>query len=350
MERGITAARPLLRIPDPPSVLASAAVVGKKEFDGPLGADFDLHAEDDRFGMDTWEKAESEMQRLAFGLMLKKCGMREEQIGAIFAGDLLNQCTGSSYGLLDFRVPYFGLYGACSTMAESMMLSSLLVGYGVLSSAAAVCSSHFCSAERQFRFPIEYGGQRPPTAQWTVTGAGAMLLSRGGEGPYVTEVLPGISVHRGVTDANNMGAAMAPAAVDTLARYFSVSGAVPQDFDAILTGDLGAVGQEITREMLYAVGFNVKEVCNDCGLMIYSSKAQDVHAGGSGCGCSGSVICGPVMKRFRSGVYKDVLFVGTGALMSPGSIQQGLPIAGIAHLVRISAKKPQKGGGGAQDA
>lgn len=336
----------ILRIQNPPSIVSSAAVVGRKEFEGPLGADFDLHADDDKFGMDTWEKAESEMQRLAFGLMLKKGAIKETDVDAIFAGDLLNQCTGSSFGLLDFNIPYFGLYGACSTMAESMMLAALMVGTGVFQRAAAVCSSHFCSAERQFRFPIEYGGQRTPTSQWTVTGAGAMLLAKDGNGPYVTEVMPGISVQKGVKDANNMGAAMAPAAVDTLKRYFSCSGAVPEDFDAILTGDLGQIGHEITAEMLYAVGFNIKKMYNDCGLMIYSAKAQDVHAGGSGCGCSGSIMCGPVMKRFRNGTYNNILFIGTGALMSPGSVQQGMPIAGIAHLVRISSTLPACGGGG----
>ncbi|MCQ2432055.1 MAG: stage V sporulation protein AD [Clostridia bacterium] len=327
----------LIRIPNPPHILSSAAVVGQKEAEGPLGAAFDLHSADDRFGMDTWEKAESEMQRIAFGVMLKKAGLREENVDAIFAGDLLNQCTGSSFGLLDYRIPYFGLYGACSTMAESMTLAALTVGYGIFGVTAAVCSSHFCSAERQFRFPIEYGGQRPPTAQWTVTGAGAALLSAEGVGPYVTEVLPGISVEKGISDANNMGAAMAPAAVDTLTRYFAASGRKPDDFDAILTGDLGAEGHGITLDLMRTNGYDLSRVYQDCGLMIYSSSAQDVHAGGSGCGCSGSVICGPVMKRLRSGEWRDILFIGTGALMSPGSVRQGLPIAGIAHLVRITA-------------
>ncbi|MBE6658802.1 MAG: stage V sporulation protein AD [Ruminococcaceae bacterium] len=338
--------RGVLTIPNPPTIRSWATVVGKKEHDGPLGGDFDLHAEDDRFGMDTWEKAESEMQRLVLGMLLKKSGCREEDIGAVFAGDLLNQCTGSSFGLLDASIPYFGLYGACSTMAEGMMLASMLVGGGTFRQAAAVCSSHFCSAERQFRTPIEYGGQRTPTAQWTVTGAGAVLLSSEGNGPYVTEVLPGISVQKGITDANNMGAAMAPAAIDTLARYFASSGALPDDFDAILTGDLGQVGHDITADMLYAMGYDIRRVYNDCGLMIYSSQSQDVHAGGSGCGCSASVICGHVLKKFACGDYKNILFVGTGALMSTTSVQQGLPIAGIAHLVRISAEKPSAAIGG----
>ena len=336
----------ILKLQNPPTIRAWASVVGKKEHDGPLGGDFDLHAEDDKFGMDTWEKAESEMQRQVFGLLLNKSGCHEEDIGAIFAGDLLNQCTGSSFGLLDASVPYFGLYGACSTMAEGMILASLLVGSGTLQTAAAVSSSHFCSAERQFRTPIEYGGQRTPTAQWTVTGAGAVLLSSEGCGPYVTEVLPGISVQKGITDANNMGAAMAPAAVDTLSRYFASSGVSPDAFDVILTGDLGQVGHDITADLLYSMGYDIRSVYNDCGLMIYSSHAQDMHAGGSGCGCSASVLCGHILKRFASGEYKDILFIGTGALMSPTSVQQGLPIAGIAHLVRISAEKPTDAGRG----
>ncbi len=335
--------RGILSIPCPPCILASAAVVGQKEHAGPLGGDFDLYCADDRFGMDTWEKAESEMQRLALEKALGKAALSADDIDAVFAGDLLNQCTGSSFGLLDFGIPYFGLYGACSTLAESMILCALTVGNGIFRHAAAVCSSHFCSAERQFRFPVEYGGQRTPTSQWTVTGAGAYVFAGEGAGPYITEVLPGISVQKGITDANNMGAAMAPAAVDTLSRYFRESANTPDDFDAILTGDLGAVGHDITEELLLLEGINVGRVYNDCGLLIYSAEAQDVHAGGSGCGCSGTVIASTVMKRFATGEYKNILFVGTGALMSTGSIQQGLPIAGIAHLVHISAEPTGEG-------
>ena len=336
--------RKLLKIKNPPSIVSSAAVVGRKEAEGPLGADFDLYDSEDRFGMETWEQAESEMQRRALTLALQKAGMDAGTLDAVFAGDLMNQCAASSFGLLDFHLPYFGLYGACSTMAEALMLAALLVGNGVLSSAAAVTSSHFCSAERQFRTPVEYGGQRTPTAQWTVTGAGAAILAAEGEGPYLCEVLPGVSVERGITDANNMGAAMAPAAADTLRTYFTLSGRAPDSFDAILTGDLGALGHRITSELLSSHGFPVKKVYNDCGLLIYSAKEQDVHSGGSGCGCSASVFCGPVMKRFRKGIYRDILFVGTGALMSPGSVGQGLPIPGIAHLVRICAEKPDTKG------
>ncbi len=333
----------IIKLKHAPCICASAAVVGQKEFEGPLGDTFDMHCDDDRFGMETWEQSEAEMQRMALGLLLKKSGVKEEDVDAIFAGDLLNQCTSSSLGLLDFSVPFFGLYGACSTMAESMALSAMLIGSGVYQKAVALCSSHFCSAERQFRFPIEYGGQRTPTSQWTVTGAGAVLVSADGEGPYITEVMPGISVGKGISDANNMGAAMAPAAIDTLTRYFGVSGKRPNDFDAILTGDLGREGHAIVLDLMKTHGYDLSRVYNDCGLLIYHNTTQDVHAGGSGCGCSGSVVAGYVMQKFARGDWKDVLFLGTGALMSPGSVQQGLPIAGIAHLVHISSTKTKEG-------
>ena len=333
----------LIRLQQAPSVLGWAAVGGSKEHDGPLGADFDLHDETNRFGMDTWEKSESEMQRLSLNLALSKAKSSHMDIDAIFAGDLMNQCTGSAYGLLGFQKPYFGLYGACSTFSEATMLAALMINAGYFRKCAAVSSSHFCSAERQFRFPLEYGGQRAPTAQWTATAAGAAIIGEQGCAPYITEVMPGMIIDKGINDINNMGAAMAPAAVDTLARYFAASGRSPDEFDAILTGDLGQVGHDITADMLYAMGYDIRRVYNDCGLMIYSSQAQDVHAGGSGCGCSASVICGHVLKRFANGEYRDVLFVGTGALMSTTSVQQGLPIAGIAHLVHISAEKPSGG-------
>lgn len=328
-----------IRLKQQPAIEAFASVVGKKEHDGPLGGMFDLHSDDDRFGMDTWEKAESEMQRLVFNTLLKKAKRKEDEIDVLFAGDLQNQCTGSSYGLLDFNIPYIGLYGACSTMAESLILSSLLVDAGIYNRAAAVSSSHYCSAERQFRFPLEYGGQRTPTSQWTATGAGAVLLSNIGDGPYVAEVLVGRSVDKGITDVNNMGAAMAPAVVDTLIRYFQSSGKQPDDFDLIVTGDLGATGHDIALEMMHAMGYNLSKNYNDCGLLLYSNTHQDTHSGGSGCGCSASVLCGHILNKFRSGALRDVLFIGTGALMSPGSLLQGLSIPGIAHLVRITQNR-----------
>ena len=329
----------VLRLEHPPTFAGYAAVVGGKEFEGPLGADFDLHDESDTFGMDTWEKSESEMQRLALGLALAKGNLSAGDIDAIFAGDLLNQCTGSAYGLISFKKPYFGLYGACSTFAEATMLAALMIGAGYFKRAAAVSSSHFCSAERQFRFPLEYGGQRAPTAQWTATASGAAVLSAEGSGPYVTEVMPGIIIDKGVRDISNMGAAMAPAAIDSLTAYFSETGRKPEDFDLILTGDLGLEGHSITRTLMKNVGYDLSGVYNDCGLLLYGGASQDVHCGGSGCGCSASVICGHILKRFAKGELQNVLYLATGALMSPNSLKQGATIPGIAHLVHISAER-----------
>lgn len=329
----------VLRLEHPPTFAGYAAVVGGKEFEGPLGSDFDLHDESDTFGMDTWEKSESEMQRLALGLALAKGKLSAGDIDAIFAGDLLNQCTGSAYGLISFEKPYFGLYGACSTFAEATMLAALMIGAGYFKRAAAVSSSHFCSAERQFRFPLEYGGQRAPTAQWTATASGAAVLSAEGSGPYVTEVMPGIIIDKGVRDISNMGAAMAPAAIDSLTAYFSETGKKPEDFDLILTGDLGLEGHSITRTLMKNVGYDLSGVYNDCGLLLYGGASQDVHCGGSGCGCSASVICGHILKRFAKRELQNVLYLATGALMSPNSLKQGATIPGIAHLVHISAER-----------
>lgn len=320
-------------------ILGSASVVGKKEHDGPIGDVFDLHDEEDTFGQKTWEKAEAEMQRLAANTALKKCGMTEKDIGVMFAGDLVNQCTSSAYGLLDFYVPYFGLYGACSTAVEGLILSSVMTKNGIYEHAMSVASSHNCSAERQFRTPIEYGAQRSPTAQWTVTGAAAFILgsadSASGKAEIV-EAMPGISVEKGIRDASNMGAAMAPAAADTLLRYFSESGKKPSDFDVIATGDLGFEGNAILRDLLHAEGItDGLDRLNDCGMMIYSRGEQDTHSGGSGCGCSAAVFASYFLPRLEDGRIKNMLLIGTGALMSPDSIKQGLGIPGIAHLICV---------------
>ncbi len=320
------------------SIISSASVVGKWEKDGPLGEYFDLHDNTDKFGKNTWELAESEMQRLAFNTAMAKLSVSEQAIDALFAGDLLNQCVSSSYGLLDFDIPYFGLYGACSTAAESLMLASATVSAGYFKTAAAVTSSHYCSAERQYRSPVEYGAQRSPTAQWTVTGAGAFMVS--GEGKIrITEGLPGIVVEKGICDASNMGAAMAPAAADTLKRYFRISGSSPADFDLIVTGDLGIEGGSILCELLLSEGIDIREQYNDCGAMIYDVKRQDKHAGGSGCGCSAVVLASYICPKLESGELKNVLFMGTGAMMSPSSIQQGQAIPAIAHLIRLCSQK-----------
>ncbi len=331
-------------------ILDSAAVVGKKEFDGPLGDIFDCHGgDDDKFGTDTWEKAESEMQRLALTKAMEKAGVRDADIDLICAGDLLNQCIGSNYGLADFDIPYFGLYGACSTAAEGLVLSSLLSADAVRR-CAVVSSSHNSAAERQFRFPLEYGGQRTPTSQWTVTGAGAFIITadrgdfeRCGTAPAylpkIAHVLPGCVTDFGIDDINNMGAAMAPAATDTLYRYFKGTGTSADDYDLILTGDLGREGTSLLAELIGDKGYDITRAHNDCGLMIFDSDKQDVHAGGSGCGCSATVMASHIMRKVRSGEIRSMLFLGTGALMSPMSLQQGSTIPGIAHLVHITAER-----------
>ena len=323
------------------SMVAWGTAVGGAEHSGPLGEEFDIWDKEDRFGQDTWEQAESEMQKIALSVALKRSGCDPSELGAIFAGDLLNQCVGSAYGLLDYHTPYFGLYGACSTSAEGIMLASMAVTAGFFDLCAAVTSSHNCSAERQFRTPIEYGGQKPPSAQWTVTGARAFVI--GAEASFsdtcrvkIAAALPGRVTDKGITDPNNMGAAMAPAAADTILRYFELSGDSPTDYDMILTGDLGQVGSEILNELLLREGLDVSSLHKDCGLMIYEGiEHPDVNSGGSGCGCAASVMGGHILPRLASGELKDVLFIATGAMMSPSSLQQGLTIPSIAHLVNL---------------
>ncbi len=318
------------------AVLASGSVVGCKEREGPLGGLFDMHDTDDRFGQKTWEQAESEMQRRALGVALSKWGHSQDSLGAILAGDLLNQCVGSAYGLLDYHVPYFGLYGACSTAALGLLLGAVLVSGGFVRCAAAVTSSHNSSAERQYRTPLEYGAQRTPTAQWTVTGASAFILGKADPTCVrVTQAMPGVPIEMGIRDAANMGAAMAPAAADTLERYFAASGTSPEDFDAIVTGDLGWEGSAIFHDLLFADGIEVAPRHTDCGTMIFSRHTQDTHAGGSGCGCSGVVMSAYFLPKLASGEIKDMLLIGTGAMMSPDALKQGKCIPAIGHLVRI---------------
>ncbi len=323
---------------DHAAIAAGASVVGKRELDGPLGECFDLCDPTDKFGMNTWERAESEMQRLAFNTVLAKARASERDVDAILAGDLLNQCVSSSYGLLDFDIPYFGLYGACSTAAEGLMLSAMMTSAGYFDTAAAVTSSHYCSAERQYRTPLEYGAQRTPTAQWTVTGAGAFLVRREGT-VRIREALPGIVVEKGIKDAANMGAAMAPAAADTLLRYFGQRD--PGQYDGIVTGDLGFEGGAILCELLLAEGLDIREKYTDCGMLIYHRKKQDMHAGGSGCGCSAVVLAAHLLPRLEQGKQNNILFVGTGAMMSPASLQQGESIPAVAHLLWLSGPDGQ---------
>ena len=323
----------------PPSLRAFAAIGSDMEAQGPLGQCFDLIERDAYFGQDSWERAESQMQERVVRRVLEKAQLPPSQVQGAFAGDLLNQCVGSTYGLRGLGVPYVGLFGACSTMAEALMAAAVFLEAGAMERAVACTSSHFCSAERQFRSPLEYGGQRPPTAQWTATAAGAALLDRGERPPFIRGAVVGAIRDLGITDAANMGAAMAPAAADTLARFFADTGLRPQQFDLVVTGDLGLVGSRLLRQLLEEEGFPLDRCHADCGLMLYDRQKQDVHAGGSGCGCSAAVLCGHLLPLLRQGTLQNLLFVATGALMSPTVVQQGESIPGIAHLVWLSHKK-----------
>jgi len=320
----------------PPSIIGSASAVGKKEGDGPLGRSFDVICEDSYFGEQTWEKAESAMQKLAFFHALSKAKVTPAHLDYLFAGDLLNQCVASTFGMRDSDVPYYGLFGACSTMAEGLGLAAMMIDGGYADYTCAITSSHFCSAERQFRQPLEYGGQRAPSAQWTATAAGAAILGAQGSGPYVTHVTTGRIRDAGITDVNNMGAAMAKAAYDTLTRHFEDLQISPSHYDLIVTGDLGRVGRGIVLDFFRKDGIDLTPVYDDCGVLLYDQESQDVHAGGSGCGCSAAVLCSWLLDGLRSGRWHRLLFCGTGALMSPTSSGQGESIPGICHAVAIS--------------
>ena len=313
-----------------------ANVAGKKEGEGPLASSFDYIDGDDTFGEATWEKSESAMQKQALGLALNKCGLATSGLDWLFAGDLLNQCIGSSYAARGQLVPYFGLYGACSTMGEGLILASMALDGGFGARAGVVVSSHFCTAERQYRTPLEYGGQRTPTAQWTVTASGAVVLSRAGDGPRITHVTAGKILDKGITDTNNMGAAMAPAACDTIAAHLRDTGRAPGFYDLIVTGDLGILGSQLLRELLEREGFQLTNH-TDCGMLIFDASKQDVHCGGSGCGCCAAVLTGLLLNGLRDGRWRNLLFCPTGALHSPTSAFQGESVPGICHAVAIIA-------------
>lgn len=321
-----------------PSIIGYASVAGKKESEGPLGSGFDKLIFDSYDGFDTYEQAESQFQTEAVSLALKKSGVSAQDVDYIFAGDLLNQCVGSSFGLKGFNIPYLGQYGACSTMAQGLIMAAVFVEGGAASTAMCVTSSHFCSAERQYRFPLEYGGVRTPTAQWTVTGAGSCVLKNDKKGPCVARATVGRIVDLGIKDANNMGAAMAPAAAQTIKDYFTDTNTSPKDYDLILTGDLGEVGSASLYDLLLMENVDIRNNHKDCGLMIFDRKKQDVHAGGSGCGCAGSVFCSKILNSINDGRLKNILFMATGALMSPTTSGQGSSIPSIAHLVNIKLR------------
>lgn len=375
-------------------IVSSGTAVGHEENAGPLGGKFDVaDTEDDRFGMDSYEKSEAQMQKVALEYAIKKAGLCENDVEVIFAGDLLNQCVSSAYAYAENEIPFLGLFGACSTAAQGLLTAAVFASFAA-DCAAAVTSSHNCTSERQFRFPLEYGAQRPPTAQWTVTGAGAFIVCAEGGTPSdrgkpaeggpcscgcadktyaegnadaggthadrgkhaeggthadrgkpagfnveIAAVLPGISRDYGINDANDMGAAMAPAAADTILRYLSLSGTKPEDYSMIATGDLGLRGSELLRGLCESHGVDISGVHTDCGVRIYDIDGQDKHSGGSGCGCSAVVLAADILPRIRSGELSDVLFVGTGALMNPQALMQGENIVGIAHLVHLKGVK-----------
>ena len=315
----------------PPYILASGNVVGKKEGEGPLGKEFDVICEDDKFGADNWEDAESTLQKDAVALALGKAGLEAKDIRYIFAGDLLGQNIATSFGLMDYEIPLFGLYGACSTAGESMALGAMCVAGGYADHVLTVTSSHFASAEKQFRYPLEYANQRPVSATWTVTGSGAYILGTKKSDIKITGLTPGRIVDYGVRDSMNMGAAMAPAACDTIYHHFCDFGTKPEDYDKIITGDLGYVGQEILIKLLLDKGYDISGVHTDCGIEIFDRQTQGTDSGGSGCGCAAVTLSAHFLKKIAQGEWKKILFVPTGALLSTVSFNEGQNVPGIAH-------------------
>ena len=323
-----------IKFDNPPTILECSSIVGPKEAQGPLAKYFDQTLEDEFWGEKTWEKAESKIIKEATNMVISKASIAVDEIDCIFAGDLLNQCLSSSFGLRESNIPFFGVFGACSTFVESMSLSAIATE-SFADYALCATSSHFCSAEKQFRFPLELGNQRPPTSQWTVTGAGSAIISKNGTGPYITHITPGRIVDMGIKDANNMGAAMAPAFSDTLITHFMDTGRSPSYYDAIISGDLGHIGKEIAIDIAKSKGYNIKSNYNDCGVLIFDKNAQDTHAGGSGCACCGTVFSGYLFKQLKEKKLKKILLIATGALMNSTSSQQGESIPGIAHAISI---------------
>ncbi len=331
--------RSSIRLEHAPAIHSFACIVGQKEGEGPMGECFDRIEQDPYFGEETWEQAESRLQADTLQLALEKGNLQPAALDCIIAGDLVNQCTSSTFALRSLGVPFLGVYGACSTMAESLLVASLLVDGGFCQNAAAVTSSHFSTAERQFRFPLSYGGQRTPTSQWTCTASGAVVVSAEGDAPRLQGACIGKIVDYGITDANNMGAAMAPAAADTIFRYLQDTRTTPDDYDMIVTGDLGNIGSALLLDLLKAQGVDISAQHHDCGAMMFDEHSQDTHAGGSGCGCAGSLLCGHFLPMLKRGEIRRILFAATGALLSPMSSQQGESIPGISHLVEITAEE-----------
>ena len=318
----------------PPTILECSSIVGPKESQGPLGKYFDKTLEDEFWGENSWEKAESKIIKETTSMVISKSGISSQDIDCVFAGDLLNQCISSSFGLREINIPFFGVFGACSTFVESLSLGAISTE-SFANYVLCATSSHFCSAEKQFRFPLELGNQRPPSSQWTVTGSGAAILAKNGNGPYITHITPGKIVDMGIKDANNMGAAMAPAFADTLITHFTDTDRSPSYYDAIISGDLGHIGKDIAIDIAKSKGYNIKSNYNDCGVLIFDKNSQDTHSGGSGCACCATVFSGYFFKQLKERKLKKILLIATGALMNSTSSQQGESIPGIAHAVSI---------------
>lgn len=324
-----------IKFNNPPTILSTASIVGPKESNGPMAKYFDQCINDEFWGEKTWEKAESKFIKETVSMAIAKSGVPSNKIDFCFAGDLLNQCISSSFGLRELNIPFFGVFGACSTFVESMCLGSVFIESGAASNVLCATSSHFCSAEKQFRFPLELGNQRPPTSQWTVTGSGAAILSSTGQGPFITHITPGKIVDMGITDGNNMGAAMAPAALSTLITHLRDTDRKPSYYDAIITGDLGHIGKDILSELAETKGYTISPNYNDCGVLMFDKEKQDTHSGGSGCACLGTIFSGYFYKQLQNKKIKRLLLIATGALMNATSSQQGESIPGIAHAISI---------------
>jgi stage V sporulation protein AD len=328
-----------IRLANPPSIIATSSIAGPKEGDGNFKIYYDVILEDELWGEDSWEKAESKLIKETYFTVVEKSGKSLNEIDYIVAGDLLNQCTASIFGLRSTNVSFFGVYGACSTMAESLSLGSMLIDGGFGKNIVCLTSSHFCSAEKQFRYPLELGSQKSPSSQWTVTGSGGIFLSEEGTGPFVKMITTGKIVDMGIKDPNNMGAAMAPAAADTIVCHFKDTGLDFTDYDIVITGDLGKIGHSLCKEMLEFNGYETKGKLYDCGMMIFNTQSQEVFSGGSGCGCAAITLAGYLYKEMLKGSLKNILFVATGALLSTTTSQQGESIPGIAHAVSLSNLK-----------
>ena len=318
-----------------PFIISTANIVGKKEGEGPLAGHFDVIGEDDKFGQNTWEEAESTLQKEAFTMAVGRAGLKKEDIRYLFAGDLLGQTMATSFGVLDFQVPLFGLYGACSTCGESLSLGAMCVAAGYADHVVTMTSSHFASAEKQFRFPLEYANQRPKSATWTVTGSAAFVLGKERGMAKITGITTGKIVDFGIKDSMNMGAAMAPAAKEVIRQHFEDFGRSEKEYDRIITGDLGYIGQSILLDFMSKNGHQMRDRHLDCGMKIFDQEKQDTHAGGSGCGCSATVFAAYILPKVVCGEWKRILFVPTGALLSKVSFNEGDSIPGIAHAVVI---------------